>query len=214
MFSRIILIITLMALVCTKGWAQQPDRNVVILDAVVLTGDSALPIPNTHIISKFNRIGTISDNHGRFKMYVDPYDSLLITSIGFSPLILYITDSIKALPHVVEIVLERDTLMINEVIIRAFFEYEVFKQMVINMKPIDMSQFYPDWKDTELLYREIKPASFGGPIQALYDHFNHTARLERKLIRNREQYNELMLQMGRNQDTIPAKPEHMQESPH
>jgi hypothetical protein len=57
----------------------------------------------------------------------------------------------------------------------------------------------------------MKPATFGGPIQALYNQFNHIARLQRKLVRNREQYNELMRKMGRISDTIPAKPEHMQE---
>lgn len=213
MYIRIILYISLIIFVSESLWAQMPDRDVVILDAVVVSSDSLIPIPNTHIISKFNRMGTISDNQGRFKMYIDPYDSLLITSVGFSARILYITDSIRQLDSIVIIRMLKDTIMINEVIIRAFFEYEVFKQMVINMEPIDLSQFYPDWGGTELLYRDVKPATFGGPIQALYDQFNHVARLQRKLVRNREQYNDLMRKMGRNQDTIPAMPEHMQVLP-
>ncbi|PIQ29419.1 MAG: hypothetical protein COW63_13250 [Bacteroidetes bacterium CG18_big_fil_WC_8_21_14_2_50_41_14] len=213
MCFRVMLIFSFFALLANNSWSQKPERKLLLLDATVLTSDSLLPVPNAHIISKFNRVGTISNDEGQFNMMIDPYDSLLITSIGFSPLILYITDSIKSIPGTVQILLQKDTLMINEVIIRAFFEYEVFKQMVINMKPIDMSQFYPVWEGTELLYREPTPATFGGPIQALYDHFNHLARLERKLIRNREQYNELMRKMGRDKDTIPAIPEHMQESP-
>ncbi len=214
MYFRTVPLFMFFLLAFAELWAQKPEHDVVILDAVVVSRDSLIPIPNTHIISKYNRVGTICDDNGRFKMYVDPYDSLLITSVGFSPRILYITDSIRSMDSIVEIRLERDTVMINEVIIRAFFEYEVFKQMVINMEPIDLSQFYPDWEGTELLYQDMKPASFGGPIQALYNQFNHIARLQRKLVRNREQYNDLMHKMGRDSDTIPAIPEHMQELPH
>ncbi len=213
MYFREIVILFILFFVADRAMAQRPDRNVVILDAVIVSEDSLLPIANSHVISKFNRVGTISDDKGRFKMYIDPADSLLITSIGFSPRILYITDSIRSLDSIVQITLAKDTIMINEVVIRAFFDYEVFKQMVIEMQPFDLSQFYPDWEGTDLLYRDIKPASFKGPIQALYDQFNHLARLQRKLVRNREQYNDLMRNMGRHYDTIPAIPEHMQELP-
>ncbi len=213
MYLRVVSIVSFFFLVLGFVQAQQPERNVVILDARIVSADSLLPVPNAHVISKFNRVGTITNNDGRFRMYVDPHDSLLITSIGFSPKILYITDSIRSLDSVVRITLNKDTIMINEVIIRAFYDYEVFKQLVIEMRPVDLSQFYPNWDGTDLLYRDIKPLTIKGPIQALYDQFNHLARLQRKLIRNREQYNELMRRMGRHSDTIPAMPEHMQASP-
>lgn len=214
MFHRLVSIASFVFLFFGIVQAQKPDREVVILDAEIVSADSLLPVPNTHVISKFNRVGTITNNDGRFRMYVDPHDSLLITSIGFSPKILYITDSIRSLDSIVRITMDKDTVMINEVIIRAFYDYEVFKQLVIEMKPIDLSQFYPNWDGTDLLYRDIKPLTIKGPIQALYDQFNHLARLQRKLVRNREQYNELMRRMGRHSDTIPAMPEHMQVSPH
>jgi hypothetical protein len=114
---------------------------------------------------------------------------------------------------IVQIQLPKDTLTINEVVIRAYWDYKTMKQIVINMQPIDLSQFYPDWDGTELLYLEPHPMSFNGPIQALYDAFNQSARLQRKLIRNRKEYNQVMNMMGRYLDTIPAKPEHMQELP-
>ena len=214
MFHRLVSIASFVFLFFGIVQAQKPDREVVILDAEIVSADSLLPVPNTHVISKFNRVGTITNNDGRFRMYVDPHDSLLITSIGFSPKILYITDSIRSLDSIVRITMDKDTVMINEVIIKAFYDYEVFKQLVIEMKPIDLSQFYPNWDGTDLLYRDIKPLTIKGPIQALYDQFNHLARLQRKLVRNREQYNELMRRMGRHSDTIPAMPEHMQVSPH
>jgi hypothetical protein len=195
------------------AFAQREIDSLYILDAVILTSDSLLPVVNAHVISKFNRWGTISNKQGRFKLYVQDDDSVLITSIGFSPLILQMDAAILSSDNILEIKLPKDTITINEVIIRAYFDYPTMKQIVINMQPIDLSQFYPDWTNTGLLYLEPRPMSFKGPIQALYDVLNRSARLQRKLIRNRKEYNEIMRQMGRYLDTIPAKPEHMQESP-
>ncbi len=196
------------------GYSQQVKDSLYILDAVILTGDSLLPVENAHVISKFNRWGTISNKQGRFRLYVQNSDSILITSIGFSPLIFQIDTSIFSRDSIVEIHLPRDTVTINEVVIRAYWDYKTMKQIVINMQPIDLSQFYPDWEGTELLYMEPHPMSFKGPIQALYDALNPSARLQRKLIKNRKDYNQLMYMMGRYLDTIPAIPEHMQELPH
>ena len=192
-------------------YAQQITDSLYVLDAVILTNDSLLPIENAHVISKFNRWGTISNKQGRFKLYVKDSDSILITSIGFSPLILQIDTSILIKDSILRIQLPKDTITINEVVIRAYWDYTTMKQIVINMQPIDLSQFYPDWTGTELLYMEPHPMSFKGPIQALYDAFNHSAILQRRLIKNRKEYNQLMYQMGRYLDTIPAKPEQMQE---
>ncbi len=194
-------------------YAQQDIDSLYILDAVILTSDSLLPIVNAHIISKFNRWGTISNKQGRFKLYVQNSDSVLITSIGFSPLILQMDSSILSSESILEIRLPKDTITINEVVIRAYFDYKTMKQIVINMQPVDLSQFYPNWENTGLLYLEPRPMSFKGPIQALYDVLNHSARLQRKLIKNRKEYNQIMQQMGRYLDTIPAIPEHMQELP-
>ena len=191
--------------------AQQTADSLHVLDAIILTSDSLLPVENAHVISKFNRWGTISNKQGRFKLYVQNSDSVLITSIGFRSLILRIDSSIIFSDSIVQIQLPKDTVSINEVVIRAYWDYKTMKQIVINMQPVDLSQFYPNWEDTELLYMEPHPMSFKGPIQALYDAFNRSARLQRRLIKNRKDYNEIMLMMGRYLDTIPAKPEHMQE---
>lgn len=194
--------------------AQRNPDSLYILDAVILTSDSLLPVVNAHVISKFNRWGTISNKQGRFKLYVQNDDSVLITSIGFTPLILQMNPSLLLTDSILKIVIPKDTIAINEVVIRAYWDYPTMKQIVINMQPIDLSQFYPDWTNTELLYMEPHPMSFKGPIQALYDALNRSARLQRKLIKNRKEYNEIMKQMGRYLDTIPAKPEHMQELPY
>ena len=206
----------LLAVACaslSEGWSQPPADSLLVLDGRLLSDDSLQPLANAHIISKLNRWGTITNDDGRFKMYVSPGDSVLLTSIGYRAKIIAVNDAFIEREPPVDIMMSKDTVLINEIIIRAFWDYETFKMMVVQMKPMDLDPYYPDWEGTELLYQTPTPLTFKGPIQALYDVFNESARLQRKLIRNRKEYNRLMILMGREQDTIPAIPEHMQETP-
>ena len=191
--------------------AQDLQKNLAIFEGQVLTKDSLLPVPNAHIISKFNSWGTITNSEGKFMMFVSPYDSVLFTSIGFSQQIVHINDSALANLRDYEVIMVKDTFTINEVVIQAFWDYETFKYLITAMEPLNLDSFYPEWTGTELLYRSTDPAPIGGPIQGLYNAFNRQARLRRKLIKNRKKYNEIMMMMGRPQDTIPARPEHMQD---
>jgi len=191
--------------------AQAYSDGQFLLQGKVLTSDSLLPIENAHIISKFNRWGTISDDKGMFAMMVDKNDSLLITSIGFGSVILYLNDSVQASEPPFQIYMSKDTIMMNEFIVHAFWDYTTFKQMIISMKPIDFDFSRLDFEENLML--ALPPGQVGiSPIQAIYNRFNKDERLKRQLVKNRKKYNQLMIDMGRPQDTIPAKPEHMQES--
>jgi len=204
----LLLFVSFFILKSEQARSQQLPDSIRVFKGKIINQDSLLPIHNAHIISKFNHWGTISNEEGVFKMYVSENDSLLITSVGYRPLILRINDSIIYENDPFTILMQNDTISINEVIIRAFWDYQTFKLIVSKMEPVSLDQFYPNFKGTGLLYKDIHPASFKGPIQALYDVFNKDVRLQRKLIKIRKQYNELMIQMGRLNDTIPAKPEH------
>ncbi len=189
--------------------SQQLPDSITVFTGKIVTADSLKPVEDAHIISKFNHWGTISNEEGKFKMYVSHNDSLLITSVGYRPVIMQIQDSLINEDHPYPILMYTDTVNINEVIIRAFWDYQTFKLIVSEMEPVSLDQFYPNYEGTGLLYKEVHPASFKGPVQALYDVLNKDARLQRKLVRIRKEYNELMIQMGRPEDTIPPRPEHM-----
>jgi hypothetical protein len=193
--------------------AQEFTRGLFLLEGKVLSSDSLLPVENVHIISKFNQWGTISDEKGNFSLLVDDNDSLLITSIGFSPLILFLNDSVRSVKPPFPIYLAKDTIMMNEFVIHAFWDYTTFKQMIIDMKPIDFDFSRVDFRENLML--SLPPGGTGlSPIQALYNRFSKDERLRRQLLKNRKKYNQLMIDMGRPRDTIPAIPEHMQGSQH
>lgn len=195
--------------VSSTVFSQQVSDSLLILHARVITADSALPLHNVHIISKFNHWGTISNENGEFKMLVNPDDSVMVSIVGFSTKVLVIDSNVVMADKPYEILMGKDTILINEIIIHAFWDYRTFKHLIVNMEPLNLDNFYPDWEGTELLYMDPRPLTIKGPIQALYDVFNKSAQLRRQLIRNRKEYNQLMIQMGRPNDTIPAYPEHL-----
>ena len=210
----VILFFCISVLLIQKGQlkAQQLPDSVFIFSGKVMSNDSLIAIPNAHVISKFNHWGTISNNEGLFKMYASKIDSLLITSVGFRPLILRIEESMANTGEAYSILMERDTISINEVIIRAFWDYQTFKLIISQMEPLDFD--YERINFDENLMLSLPTTGTGlSPIQALYNRFNKNERLKRKLLKIRKEYNELMIQMKRPNDTVPSKPEHMQVSP-
>ena len=104
------------------------SSKLVLLNAVLLTSDSLQPVPDAHIISKRMLWGNFSNDEGKFVMLVSAQDTLMITSMGFVSKIFYVTDSVLNLPSPYTILLERDTILINEVLIHAYWDYETFKQ--------------------------------------------------------------------------------------
>lgn len=214
-----VFILLLVSLLCSpflsKLYTQDLPNNLIEFEGQILSADSLIPLYNTHIISKFNRWGSITNYDGSFKMYVSKYDSVLITTVGYSPMIVYVDDSvINNTGPDYQVFMSKDTVLINEVLIRAFYDYETFKQLVISMEPLSLDQFYPEWEGTELLYKQPTPEGFKGPVQMMYDWLNRDQRLQRQMIKNRKQYNDLMRKLNRHMDTIPPMPEHMQGSPH
>jgi len=106
-----------------------------------------------------------------------------------------------------------DTILIHEIVIHAFWDYETFKQMIIHMKPAQSSyDITEDLKRRPLLYK-ARQGSFNlfSPIQSLYNLLNERAVVQRRLIHNRRMYNRKMIKLGRPQDTIPTTLDYMRD---
>jgi len=75
------------------------------------------------------------------------------------------------------ILLNKDTVNIQEVVVRSFYDWPTFKYLFVNMKPI--KPVTVEWLNEELnrSLEEVRsqPLSIKGPIQALYDLFNQHA---------------------------------------
>lgn len=178
----------------------------------ILTSDSLQPIRNTHVISKMAHCGTISNRDGLFFIPAKTSDTLWVSCIGFSRLLIPI-DSTMADIDTLVITLQRDTITLKEVTVMPFYDYETFKQMIIEMptKPVPREiQRLNDELAGMKSGRKHNPyldVSNGGivasPIQYLYDKYNFSARRQAKLLRNRRMFNDILREQGRTDELLP-----------
>lgn len=186
------------------------EKKLPVLGKIV-TSDSLLPVRNTHVISKMGHCGTISNRDGVFFIPARKVDTLWVSCLGYTRRLIPIDSTLSV--DTMQIVLERDTITLKEVTVFPFYDYNTFKQTIINMpsKPVP--------REIQRLNEELAGMRTGrkrdpyfnienqgisvSPIQYLYDHFNASARRQNKLLRNRRMFNEILREQGRLDELLP-----------
>ena len=177
----------------------------------VVTGDSLEPVRNTHVISKMAHCGTISNREGIFFIPAKTVDTLWVSCIGFSRKLIPVDSTLTS--DTLLIVLHRDTITLKEVTVLPFYDYNTFKQLIIEMPSI------PTPREIQRLNDELAGLKTGrkrnpyldfsnggivaSPIQYLYDKYNASARRQAKLLRNRRMFNEILKEQGRTDELLP-----------
>ena len=210
---RFVFFLFLVFVIQSRLYAQMKNADIVGISGVLMSSDSLHAIPDAQIFSRDNYLGSFSDTNGRFYITVAPNDSIMLASLGYSTRIIPITDSILQMKQPIIFYMELDTILIHEIIIHAFWDYETFKQMLIHMKPAQSSyDISEDLNKRPLLYKQ-RQGSFNlfSPIQSLYNFFNKKAVIQRKLLHDRRMYNRKMIKLGRPQDTIPSTLDYMRD---
>ena len=186
------------------------EKKLPVLGKIV-TSDSLLPVRNTHVISKMGHCGTISNRDGVFYIPVHTVDTLWVSCLGFSRRLIPVDSTMST--DTMQIVLERDTITLKEVTVFPFYDYNTFKQTIINMPSI------PVPREIQRLNEELAGMKTGkkrdpyfnienmgitaSPIQYLYDRFNFSARRQSQLLRNRRMFNEILREQGRLDELLP-----------
>ena len=133
------LIIALFLSCCRFAWAQGEDAlhgDRIHIFGYVVTSDSLFPVRNTHVISKMAHCGTISNRNGEFFVPAKKVDTLWISCVGYARKLIPI-DSMTAQDTLL-IRLRHDTITLKEVSIKPYYDYNTFKEMVINMPTIPL----------------------------------------------------------------------------
>lgn len=186
------------------------EKRMPILGKIV-TSDSLLPISNTHVISKMGHCGTISNRDGVFLIPARMVDTLWVSCLGYARKLIPVDSTLEV--DTMQIVLERDTIVLKEVTVFPFYDYKTFKQMIIDMpsKPVP--------REIQRLNEELAGMQSGrkrdpyfnfenggftaSPIQYMYDHLNPSVRRQNKLLRNRRMFNEILREQGRTDELLP-----------
>ncbi|MDR0969178.1 MAG: carboxypeptidase-like regulatory domain-containing protein [Lentimicrobiaceae bacterium] len=182
------------------------QRDLMRIEGYVLSSDSLKPIQNAHIISKIASRGSISDRDGKFSLVVATIDTLLLTSIGFERKLLAFDKQLIENQQQLRVLLKKEVFLLNEVVVKPFPDYRTFKETIIKMEsklPQEITLFEKPKNFGENKSRLLPPA--GGLIQMFYNIFNEKAVRDRRLKRNRKNYNKNLVKSGREEEQIPIK---------
>jgi hypothetical protein len=138
---RNILILILLFSLCLAVYSQ--EQELIQLSGVI-RNEHLQPLQFTHILITNQNRGTISDQKGMFSFIVEPYDTILFSSVGYKKVGLIIPDTLKTFHLELDIYMETDTIMIEEVIILPWKTYEEFKEafLALELPDDDMNRAY------------------------------------------------------------------------
>ena len=140
--------------------------------ARVIDADTAIAIPNCHIINKTQNMGTISDEFGNFTVTANVGDSLMFSAVGYGRTIIAVRDSMYTNNRVVT--LKSVAYVLSEVEIGLLSTYDRFKRDFLMMEAEEAYKIAP-------ISKFIPPAPYQGgvniplayplanPITFLYD---------------------------------------------
>ena len=201
--------LSLAAMLPAQGIFSSNESEKIQIMGYVVSSDSLIPMRNVHVISKMAHCGTISNRSGVFRIATKAVDTLWVSSVGYARRLIPITQDYENDTLVIR--LERDTITLREFVIKPYYDYNTFKEMVINMPsmrmPRELELLQEELKDPWLSRKVLKgngnPTVTVHPIQYLYDHFNKSARRQTKLQRNRRMFNEILREQGRLDELLP-----------
>ena len=109
------------------------QEHFIQVDGLVFD-QAGKPISNVNIIS-FNLIhGTVSETTGVYSITSTPGDTLVFSAIGFKKALMKVPTDLSIDRLTVDVMLEDDTIRIDDVVILPWKTYEEFKQAVIDYK--------------------------------------------------------------------------------
>jgi hypothetical protein len=109
--------------------AQRRDYNYRFT-AKVMDADTAVMIPNCHIINKTQNLGTISDEFGFFTVTANTGDSIMFSVIGYARVTIAAHDSMYTNNRIVR--LKPTAYVLSEVDIGILSNYDRFKRDILS----------------------------------------------------------------------------------
>jgi len=100
----------------------------------IVKNEDIIPLPFVHIVLKNSHKGAISDYRGLFSIIVEENDTLIFSFVGYKNSEIIIPTSLPTSNYAKDIILERDTIKIDEVIVLPWNTYEEFKKAFVEFK--------------------------------------------------------------------------------
>ena len=116
---------------------QTNERERFVQVSGIITDESYKPVPGVAVISKKLRRGNISERSGIYSITSIPGDTIFFRALGFKRYHTIIPLSYEERHCKVDIVLEIDTIQIEEITILPWKSYNDFIKDITKEKPVD-----------------------------------------------------------------------------
>ncbi|MHA6246956.1 carboxypeptidase-like regulatory domain-containing protein [Pontibacter sp. CAU 1760] len=158
-------------------------QRTLRLSGTVLQPDKQTPIPGATIVKISTKAGVLSDAQGKFRIDLEPQDTLLVRAVGFKPL-MYLPSKLPVSELRVNIVLQEDSIMLGEVEVTSRPSQEMIDRALRNMKREQASQVKRPGYIPGLEPPPPPPAAgptVANPIGLMYDMFSKEGKERRKV---------------------------------
>jgi len=139
--KRLFFLVLFVFLACSDMQAQWKDYKYKFM-AKIMDADTAVLIPNCHIINKTQNMGTVSDEFGGFTITANVGDSIMFSAIGYGRVTMVARDSMYTNNRIIR--LKPVTYPLSEVDIGLLSTYSRFKRDILSreaQKAINMTPF-------------------------------------------------------------------------
>jgi len=109
--------------------------------AKVMADDTAVFIPNCHIINKTQNLGTVSDEFGAFTVTANVGDSIMFSVLGYERLTIAARDSMYTNNRIVK--LKPAVYFLSEVEIGFLYTYDRFKRDILSREAAEAYKMAP-----------------------------------------------------------------------
>jgi hypothetical protein len=128
-------ILLLLPLLSVFSQTIEPERYVQV--SGIITDETDRPVQGVAVISRKMKRGTVSERTGIYSITSTPGDTIFYRELGFKRYFTIIPPSYEARHCLVDIVLETDTIPIQEITILPWKSYNEFIKDMAKEKPVD-----------------------------------------------------------------------------
>jgi len=109
------------------------ERELLQLSGMVYNKNSE-PVKFAHIISRSTHRGTITDANGLFTLITHIDDTILFSCMSYKPTYYIVPQGLDNYYYTIDVVMEHDTILLEEVIILPWKTYEEFKEAFLSYR--------------------------------------------------------------------------------
>jgi hypothetical protein len=134
---KLIYIVVLLILFFPAIYGQTVERDRYVQLSGIITDESYNPVPGVAVISKKLRRGSVSERSGIYSITSTPGDTIFFRALGFKRYHTIIPETYEERHCSVDILLEVDTISIQEITILPWRSYNDFIKDITKERPVD-----------------------------------------------------------------------------